>query len=266
MTRLYNSHGMLSNLRTAPLILALDTSSKTTSIALVEGEQALVGIEAAASDRRSERLWTQAHFLLAEAGRFLDDVQLFAVCIGPGGFTGIRVGVAAAKGFAMASGRPLIGVTSLEATALAAGPAPAVCVAIKAYRGDVYHQLFSVELSQPPAAQGAPSGEPPEMLARRIAELETLVLAGDAAEDVVESLARLGSAERVQSSAFRLPLVVQTSRLRAYDVARAAFLRFRSGEAGDSETVSACYVRPAEAEVKLSLGLVGKKQHRPDGN
>jgi len=255
---------MLSNLRTEPLILALDTSSKTTSIALAEGEATLVGLEVgfegAASDRRSERLWGEISFLLAEAGRSLEDVELFAVCVGPGGFTGIRVGVAAAKGFAMASNRPLIGVTSLESVALAAAPAPAVCVAIKAYRGEVYHQLFSVEPDRPPIARSSPAAEAPELIASRLAQIEPLVLAGDAAGDVVECIGKLRPEGAVKSSALRLPLVVPPSRLRAYDVARAAFLRFRRGEGGDSESVSACYVRPAEAEVKLSLGLIGKKQ------
>src|SRR5215471_10370451 len=188
MTRLYNSHGMLSNMPASPVIFGIDTSSKTTSMAVAEGERALAGFEATADDRRSERLWTQARFLLNEAGTSIDDVDLFAVCVGPGGFTGIRVGVAAAKGLAMPLGRALIGVTSLEAAALAAGPAPSVFVAIKAYRGEVYHQLFSVEPDRAPVALSSPAAELPSTAAERLAPVGPLVVAGNAAGDIAQSL------------------------------------------------------------------------------
>jgi len=249
---------MLSNLSASPLIFALDTSSKMTSMAITEGERRLAGFEATVDDRRSERLWTQARFLLGEAGRSIDEVELFAVCVGPGGFTGIRVGVAAAKGLAMPLGRPLIGVTSLEAAALAAGPAPSVFVAIKAYRGEVYHQLFSVEPDRAPVALRLPAAELPGIAAESLASVGHLVLAGTAAGDIAQSLdgGPGGAGMRLGGNLIVKPV----SRLGAYDVARAALLKLRAGESGRPEEVRACYVRPSEAEVKLSLGLLGKKE------
>src|SRR5713226_7373279 len=103
------------------LQLAIDTSSTLTSLYIARENEVLGSLAVRMNDRRSERLWSQIDFLLMEIGLRIDDIDLFSVCTGPGGFTGIRVGMAAAKGFAMAARRPLIGVTSLEAIAAAAG-------------------------------------------------------------------------------------------------------------------------------------------------
>src|SRR5215470_11495365 len=103
------------------LQLAIDTSSALTSICIARGDEIAGALAVRMSNRRSERLWSQIDFLLKEADLSVDSIDLFSVCTGPGGFTGIRVGMAAAKGLAMAAGRPLIGVTSLEAVAAATG-------------------------------------------------------------------------------------------------------------------------------------------------
>ncbi len=102
---------------------------------------------------QAERLLPLLEEMLAEAGAGWGDLDALAVCTGPGNFTGLRIGVAAARGLALALGRPAIGVTRLEALAEgAAGPALA---AIDARRGAVYVQAF---------ADGAPLG-PPELVA-----------------------------------------------------------------------------------------------------
>ena len=105
---------------TNQIILALDTSSKTTSIAVGKGSDVLASLTATLDDHRSEKLWTEIQVLLGGCGLSVSDIDAFAVCIGPGGFTGLRVGIAAAKGFAIALEKPLIGVSTLEAVAFAA--------------------------------------------------------------------------------------------------------------------------------------------------
>ncbi|HET6520002.1 MAG TPA: tRNA (adenosine(37)-N6)-threonylcarbamoyltransferase complex dimerization subunit type 1 TsaB [Geminicoccaceae bacterium] len=91
---------------------------------------------------------------LDRAGWRFADLDALAVNRGPGGFTGIRIGVAAARGLALAAGLPVVGVTGLEALAAAAAPAPgaAVLAALDARRGQVYAQTFDAGLE--------PSGEP----------------------------------------------------------------------------------------------------------
>lgn len=102
---------------------------------------------------QAERLLPMLEETLAGAGAIWGDLAALAVCTGPGNFTGVRIAVAAARGLALALGRPAIGVTRLEA--LAEGRAGAALVAIDARRDALYIQTF---------ADGAPLA-PPELAA-----------------------------------------------------------------------------------------------------
>lgn len=103
---------------------------------------------------QAERLLPKLAETLAEAGAAWGDLTALAVCTGPGNFTGLRIAVAAARGLALALGRPAIGVTRLEA--LAEGRAGSVLVAIDARGGAAYAQRF---------LDGAPL-EPPMLIER----------------------------------------------------------------------------------------------------
>ena len=240
------------------LVLALDTSSKMTSLAVARGAEVLKSISAPTDEKRSETLWSEVESLLAGLGLKIIDMDAFAVCVGPGGFTGLRVGMAAAKGFAVALNKPIVGVTSLEAAAFAARPAPYVCAMVNAYKNEVYSQLFSVA-SDPaalPVALNAPLVSTFEKALDRVSELNELTFAGDGAEtgsEMVEARSRtLGNGWAIRRSDSRGAEVV----------CRVASLRYDLGETGEAGRLKACYVRPAEAEIKLSLGLLGSKIKR----
>ena len=96
------------SIENGPVILALDTSSKSTSIAISRGGELILNFGALLDDNRSAGLWRIIDFLLAETGLKIEEIDLFAVCVGPGGFTGLRVGMTATKGFAMAMGKPIV--------------------------------------------------------------------------------------------------------------------------------------------------------------
>ena len=70
--------------------LAIDTSSRLTSLYIARETELLGSLGVLMHERRSERLWTQIDFVLGEAGLRIEDVELFSVCTGPGGFTGKR--------------------------------------------------------------------------------------------------------------------------------------------------------------------------------
>jgi tRNA threonylcarbamoyladenosine biosynthesis protein TsaB len=202
------------------------------------------------NDRRSERLWSQVEFLLHEINLDINDIELFSVCTGPGGFTGIRVGMAAAKGFAMAARRPLIGVTSLEAVAAAAGQAPAVLAMVRAHlrahQGEVFSQLFRCDASEIPEAQDGPIVCSAEEALERRGSIKQLIIIGDAA---------IENADLIKARPRRKWTLAQFSEALASSIARVALARFTRGDSiGD---VRASYVRPAQAETKLALGLVG---------
>lgn len=238
-----------------PVILALDTSSKATSLAVARGESLLSSISELPDQKRSEALWTEVGKLLAGLGLTIGDLDVFSVCTGPGGFTGLRVGMAAVMGFAAATRKPLVGVTSLEAAALSASPAQAICAVVNAYKGEVYSQLFSFDGDGLPVGENAPMVSSLAEALERL-EVNELVFVGDAAE------AGASEIETVASRREAVWTTVQSERVLAEHVARLAFLKYLRGETDTAASLKACYVRRSEAEIKLSLGLLGSKIKR----
>lgn len=131
------------------LVLAIDTASPSPAVALAVGPE--VFEEALASDRRSsEELLPAIQSVLARAGRALTDCDRFAVCAGPGSFTGLRIGLATAWGLSRAIGRPVESVSTLEAMAEACrAPGLAeVLVALDAGRGEAAAALYDLSGSR----------------------------------------------------------------------------------------------------------------------
>ena len=86
------------------------------------------------------------------------------------GFTGLRVGMAAVMGFSAATDKPMVGVSSLEATAFAAAPASTVCAVVNAYKGEVYSQLFSFDGEGVPVPRNDPMMSTVEKAIDRVAD------------------------------------------------------------------------------------------------
>ena len=128
------------------LVLSLDTSTRAGSAALVEDgaiRHQIIGDE---SRTHGERLPLDLMRVLDEGGRALDDVDLLAVITGPGSFTGLRVGIAAVQGLAMATGRMIVPVSAFEALAAAAGDGTSLVGAwVDAQRGEVFASLHDAE-------------------------------------------------------------------------------------------------------------------------
>jgi tRNA threonylcarbamoyladenosine biosynthesis protein TsaB len=185
----------------------------------------------------------------------LADIDLFAVCSGPGSFTGLRVGMAAIKGFSLASGRPAVGVTSLEAAAFTAAPASLACALIGAYKGEVYSQLFSFDSEGVPVAECEPAVGLITETIEQVAGIDDIVFAGDALAESLETIEQFGGNRQGWK-------IEETPRFMAESIARLAVIKSRRGLATTASELQACYVRRAEAEIKLSLGLVGSKIRR----
>jgi tRNA threonylcarbamoyladenosine biosynthesis protein TsaB len=243
------------------IVLALDTSRKVTSLAVARGGVLLKSIGVRGDEKRSERLWSETESFLASESLGITDVNVFAVCRGPGGFTGLRVGIAAVKGLAVAMNRPVVGVTSLEAAAFSAGPAPYICSMVSAYKNEVYSQLFSFTDDDRKLGLPVPVNDPLvssfEAALDRIAHLKEVILAGDGI--ALESEAADRAAQTVSAAGWAIS---RADHVVAEDIARVALIRSERGELQSADDLSACYVRPSEAEVKLSLGLLGSKIKR----
>ncbi|URQ74771.1 MAG: tRNA (adenosine(37)-N6)-threonylcarbamoyltransferase complex dimerization subunit type 1 TsaB [Candidatus Ochrobactrum gambitense] len=171
-------------------ILALDTAASYCAAAVydADGDVVLAQVSENIGKGHAEVLMDYVSRALAEAGVTIKDIDRVAVNIGPGSFTGVRIGVSAARGFALALGCPAIGVTAFEALAdetLAQVPGKPVTILLDAHRGEIYAQTFD--------ANGAALSKP-SVLSREEAEafagnapLET-VLAGSAARSINEAL------------------------------------------------------------------------------
>ena len=127
------------------LILAFETSAKAASVALLEGKQLLAESYQNTGMTHSQTLMVMAQDMLNACGKTVSDIDAVAVAEGPGSFTGVRIGVAAAKGFAWGRDIPCFGVSTLEAMAISLGIYDGIiCPVMDARRSQVYNALFEV--------------------------------------------------------------------------------------------------------------------------
>ena len=127
------------------LILAFETSAKAASVALHDGQKLLGESYQNTGLTHSQTLMVMAEDVLKQCGKTAADVTAVAVAEGPGSFTGVRIGVAAAKGFAWGAELPCYGISTLEAMAESLGIYQGyVCPVMDARRAQVYNALFYV--------------------------------------------------------------------------------------------------------------------------
>jgi tRNA threonylcarbamoyladenosine biosynthesis protein TsaB len=172
-----------------PVVLAFDTAGSACSVA-VGRDGAVLGYERREMRHgHAEALLPMIDRVMAAGGLAAADIEIIAVSTGPGGFTGIRAGLAAAQGLALATGAKLRGVSSFAAVAaLVAKADRPLLVALDSRRADPYVQLFD--------RTGAPAGKPAAVLPERLATYVGAIsgtaglrVAGDAAEAAATALA-----------------------------------------------------------------------------
>lgn len=198
---------------------------------------------------QAARLPGELAVLLEREAVALQEIDLFAVAIGPGSFTGLRVGIATMQGLALATGKPLIGVSALDALALLGGSSrrePAkirIATWVDAWRGEVYAALY--EDGQMVGAAATPMVGRPEDLLRRLAGQMTL-FTGDGAAAHQESIrAMLGHHAR-----FTDPVAP----LLAGAMAALADAAFRAGQRPPPHAIRPLYVRRPDAELARDRG------------
>jgi tRNA threonylcarbamoyladenosine biosynthesis protein TsaB len=126
-------------------ILAVDTATNACSVALVDGQAVIDERTVAVGRNPARRLMGMIADIVEYGAVSLNDVDLFAVTRGPGSFTGLRIGMATVQGLALAAGKPVVAVSTLEALAAQAEGDQVVAALIDARRGQVYTAVYRVE-------------------------------------------------------------------------------------------------------------------------
>ncbi len=174
------------------LMLALESSAKAASAAVFEDGK-LLGVTVENSGlTHSRTLLPMAEDLLRNLDKTVRDIGVVAVAHGPGSFTGLRIGMAEAKGLCWALQIPAVGVSTLEAMAFG-GPdmdGTMLCCAMDARRGQVYNALFTVEGGRPRRLTEDRAISIAELEPELLAEKKPWVLLGDGAELCYNTLDR----------------------------------------------------------------------------
>jgi len=127
-------------------ILSLDTSTNVFSIAVSDGDNVIAELSGDAGPAASARIPDHIQALLKDACLDIAAIDAFAVTVGPGAFTGLRVGIALVKGLAYSTGKPIITLSSLELLALNAKNSKIpVCTLFDARRSEVYSALYGFD-------------------------------------------------------------------------------------------------------------------------
>ncbi len=125
-------------------VLGIDTTAEYGSVALIEKERVVASATFEGGRKHSVQLFGAVESLLKNVNRALGDMDVFAVATGPGSFTGIRVGLAAVKGWAEALRKPVVGVSVLDAIAASCKPStPWIVSVLNAQRGEFYAAFYN---------------------------------------------------------------------------------------------------------------------------
>ena len=216
------------------VILAIDTASRSCSVAVVNEKTVMAEINDVSGETHSRHLMAMVDQAVAMSVKRIAEIKGYAVTRGPGSFTGLRIGISTAKGLAEAAGRPLVGISSLEALAWQVAQTEAVIIPmLDARRREVYTTRYTrVEAALKPLAEER--ALPPEDAVEGIAA--PCLLVGDGA------LAYEARLRAVLGARMQLALPFQHI-IRASTVAYLAHRRMTNDPLDERMTLSPRYLR-----------------------
>ena len=223
-------------------VLGIDTSTSSGSVGLIEDKEVISEYLLNIPVTHSERLLGAIEFVLREARCPIEQIEGWAIALGPGSFTGLRIGVSTVKGLAFATGKPVAGISTLDALASQIAPTPyLICPILDARKKEIYMAFYRYEEGGSLRRQSEYQAISPDDLVRKIKE-QTIFI-GDGVRTYGDFLLNcLGSFAILSSSHFHVP--------HGSMVAKLGMELLRKGEHLNLSAFSPLYVRPSEAEMK----------------
>jgi len=223
-------------------VFGIDTSTSCESVGLIDDGEVISDYLLNLPVTHSERLLGAIEFVLREARCPIENIDGWAIALGPGSFTGLRIGVSTVKGLALATGKPVAGVSVLDVLASQIAPTPyLICPILDARKKEVYTAFYRYEGGSSLKRQSDYQAIRPEDLVKEIKE-QTIFL-GNGVKTYRDFL--LNS---LPSSAIFPPVPLHVPH--GSMVATLGFALLIKGEHMNLSTFSPLYVRPSEAEMK----------------
>lgn len=231
-------------------VLGVDTSTSVVGIAIVEDDQLIVEYTLNLHEMHSAKLLPSINEALGRAEMKLSDIDGFAVSIGPGSFTGLRVGVATVKGLSYATQKPMLAVPTLDALAYTLRYSnKLICPLLDARKNEVYGAIYD--------NRGEDIERKSDYLCVKIEQIlnmldqPTIFLGEGAYRYKEEIVSDLGDKAIIADPLVSLP--------RGANVAILGLEKLRRNEFEDPFSLKPLYVRKPEAEVKFELGALRRK-------
>jgi len=228
-------------------VLAVNSATKVASVAVVNEEEVVGEFFLNTAKTHSERLMPLIDELLKYSDLTLDDIDGFTIAIGPGSFTGLRIGLATVKGLAFFTGKPVVGVSTLDGLAKNLPQAPGlICPVIYARKGEVYTAIY-VNAASGLERISDYMALSPEKLVSLLSRLDTgkITLLGDGTEMFTGDMRKtLGPGLALAPAEHRLP--------RASTIGFLGLERLKRGDKDDLDRLTPYYIRASAAEDRLS--------------
>ena len=223
-------------------ILAVDTATRSCSVAVIKGKSLLAEMTTVKKQTHSKHLMEMINRVMELSGVALSELDGFAVTRGPGSFTGLRIGISSVKGLSAASGKCVVGVSSLDALAVQASFFPyLICPLIDARKGEVYFSRYRFQNGQLEKEADEQVFSPEEAL---VDLDETCLFIGDGALSYQQMISDKMGASAFFASSFQ-------NTIRASTVAYLSLNKFKTNDTDDVGRLVPRYIRKSDAEINL---------------
>lgn len=239
-------------------ILAIDTSSKTCSVAIVKDSKTLIELHSDDERTHSVKLMPMIDKAFKHTNLTLDDIHLLACAVGPGSFTGIRIGIATIKAFADVKNIPIVAINSIESLAYNLIRADSIhlqntliCSLLDARNHNVYAGFYtehhqSLKPETPLLAENISTVlQTCKNIVEESTEIQKVIFIGDGANLYQEMI------QQFMPEMHTIFLDNAYNQMSSISIAELGYMKYQNGEYGDSSSLSPVYLRKSQAERAL---------------